>query len=142
MDKLFTDAIEKITELIAVTSALKELYGEATPDAAKLANKQAEKKALSAEVQAMLVNINKELGAPAAAAPDAAAEAAEEAKAAAEKEAEDAAVIGGGLKRAKKAAGKSKRAQKGGADEAVAPSSVVSPAVYNIQGMLTQTHNP
>jgi hypothetical protein len=133
MDGLFTEAIAKITELIAVTSALKELYGTEKPDPTELAKKQAEKKTLSAEVQKQLEEINKQLGAPAEPAVQDAASA--EAANAAE-------ILGGGLKRAKKAAGKPKRAQKGGNTAAVAESSVVSPAVYNIQGLMTQSHNP
>jgi len=132
MDKLFTDAIKKITELIKVTTDMKELYGKATPmtneQKAELAKLQDTKGKLSAEVQAQLVQINEQLGAPAAPT---------------EKEGnEEDALGGGGLKRAKKAAGKPKRAQKGGNTAAVAESSVVSPAVYNIQGLMTQSHNP
>ena len=137
MDKLFTDAIDKITELIAVTKELKELYGTDKPDATKLKALQDNKKNLSAEVQAQLVKINAELGAPAppAVKDEAPAPALDAVPAVAE-------TGGGGLKRAKKAAGKPKRAQKGGNTAAVAESSVVSPAVYNIQGLMTQSHNP
>ena len=130
IDTLFTEAIAKITTLIDVTKELKAHYdGTGKLEIGALETKQAEKKTLSGEVQAQLVEINRRLGAPAEDA-DAAASAAA------------AAPGGGGLKRAKKAAGKPKRAQKGGNTAAVAESSVVSPAVYNIQGLMTQSHNP
>jgi hypothetical protein len=139
MDALFTEAIAKITKLIEVTKALKAHYdGTGKLGDEELKAKQAEKKNLSGEVQAQLEKINAELGAPAADS-DAAAAAAAAAPPAA---AAPGGTAGGGLKRAKKAAGKPKRAQKGGNTAAVAESSVVSPAVYNIQGLMTQSHNP
>jgi len=131
MDALFTEAIAKITKLIEVTKALKAHYdGTGKLGDEELKAKQAEKKNLSGEVQAQLEKINAELGAPAADSDAAAAAAA------------PGGTYGGGLKRAKKATGKPKRAQKGGNTAAVAESSVVSPAVYNIQGLMTQSHNP
>jgi len=142
MDALFTAAIAKINELIAVTKELKALYGTEKPDAAALKALQDKKKALSAEVQAKLEQINTQLGASAAAAPETPPAAAAAAPPASDAVPPVAATGGGGLKRAKKAAGKPKRAQKGGNTAAVAESSVVSPAVYNIQGLMTQSHNP
>jgi hypothetical protein len=146
-----TKAIGYIDQLIKTTTDLKGALtkGLTTTDpyrAALMASKDAESKRIKAQLEYINVLLTQDSTVEAkGAAKEAAATAANGVDGkikAAEEAAEAEAVIGGGLKPAKKASGKSKRAQKGGADEAVAPSSVVSPAVYNIQGMLTQTHNP
>jgi hypothetical protein len=166
LDDAFTDAIKKINELITATTALKDAYGKkpaATTEELKLLKDT--KQALSAEVQAKLADINRRLGvsAPAeAAAAPATATAPARADQPAQKVADIAAAAtevpkgpidlgegrtttgrgGGGRKPAKKTAGKPKRAQKGGSDAAIAPSDAVPTSVYNIQGLMTQNHNP
>ena len=169
LDDAFTEAIKQINALIEKTQKLKAAYSEGSTETSEtLKSLKAEKQALSAKVQATLADINRMLGvaAPAVAAEEkpAAAAAAEPVvpeEAAAKGLAEGAAAktlaaavgempdteglegaSGGGRKPAKKTAGKPKRAQKGGADAAVAPGDAVPPSVYNIQGLMTQNHNP
>jgi hypothetical protein len=148
LDKAFTDAIGQINALITATKVLKDAYSEkSTATPGELKGFKDEKKRLSDLVQAKLAEINRMLGVPpatVAAAPAAAAkpEGAAEPDAAAEAAADAEAILGGGRKPAKKTAGKPKRAQKGGSDAAIAPSDAVPTSVYNIQGLMTQTHNP
>jgi hypothetical protein len=157
LDAAFTAAIEKINLLIEKTKELKAAYGkEPAATTEELKPLKDAKKALSTEVQAKLAEINRMLGAPPAAvaeeaAPDAAAAAAAAAAASSSTPAQPAptlapppggASVGGGRKPAKKTAGKPKRAQKGGSDAAIAPSDAVPTSVYNIQGLMTQNHNP
>ena len=163
LDKAFTDAIGQINALITATKVLKDAYSEkSTATPGELKGFKDEKKRLSDLVQATLTEINRMLGvappaeAAAAPAPAAATEAASDSTPATEPTSgstpaaalkPDASGLlpgaaGGGRKPAKKTAGKPKRAQKGGSDAAIAPSDAVPTSVYNIQGLMTQTHNP
>ena len=159
LDAAFTDAIGMINALITATKALKDAYSEgSTPE--QLKGRKDEKKRLSDLVQAKLAEINRMLGVASPAAAEAAPAPAEEKPVTAAEEKPAAAAeptalakpvipdgtemlgVGGGRKPAKKTAGKPKRAQKGGSDAAIAPSDAVPTSVYNIQGLMTQTHNP
>jgi len=160
LDKAFTDAIGQINALITATKVLKDAYSEkSTATPGELKGFKDEKKRLSDLVQATLTEINRMLGvappAEAAAAPaepsaipkgTESTELSAKTLAAAVGEMSNTegleGAAGGGRKPAKKTAGKPKRSQKGGSDAAIAPSDAVPTSVYNIQGLMTQTHNP